>query len=88
MTDHADRADATQDAPLMKQNDPTIDEALEGIAVQTRADVERSPNVQARELLRQRLQETGITVDDATFEELLHRVSSTETLDPQPGTTR
>ncbi|GAA1966117.1 hypothetical protein [Agromyces allii] len=86
MTEHADGPGQELDAPIMEQNDRTVDEALGGIVAQTRADLARSPDVQVRELLRQRLRDAGIVVADDDFEALLGRASSTvEPSDPAPG---
>ncbi|ANJ27105.1 hypothetical protein [Agromyces aureus] len=87
MTDHSEDPNAVQDAPLMEQNDRTVDDALDGIVVQTQADLSRSPGLNARELLAQRLDDAGIVLDEGRFEDLLRRASSTSaTSDLQPGT--
>ncbi|MFF2369197.1 hypothetical protein [Agromyces sp. NPDC058110] len=86
MTERNDDTEATQDAPLLEQNDRTVEDVLDGIVVQTRADLTRSPQLDPRELLRDRLSDTGAAVDEDTFEVLVQRATSVdEPSDPQPG---
>ncbi|GAA1953750.1 hypothetical protein [Agromyces allii] len=76
MTEHSEESETVRDTPVMEQNDRTIDEALDGIVVQTRADLTQSPGLQARELLRQRLEDAGISVGEDRLEELVRRAAS------------
>src|SRR5215207_2684062 len=54
----------TQDEPTLEQNDRTTQDQLDGIAMQTRADLGNESQDRYEEVLRQRLRDTGISLSD------------------------
>jgi hypothetical protein len=73
------RDDDYQHLPRMAQNAPTRDEELAGIVAQTKADMALGiPEERAREIVRQRLDDTGIDYDDDALDELARRVLAPE----------
>jgi len=67
----------TQDEPVEAGSTPAPQsDQLDGIVEQTRGDVdlEHVTPGEVREVLRQRLEDAGISADDSTFDELVERV--------------
>lgn len=67
--------DPAQTAPMMSQNDAGAGQKIEGILVQTRADVAGHDDVDPRSILAQRLKEAGIAVTDEEFEAVAVRLN-------------
>lgn len=65
-----------QTLPAMDQNNATNDEKIAGIIVQTRADVGTESVERAREVLVQRFEETGVSVDEDQLDGYARRVVS------------
>jgi len=71
----SDRAgDRTQDLPAMSQNRADVSEKIEGVLVQTRADVTGHDDVDARALLAERLGQAGIALTSDEFDEIARRL--------------
>ena len=65
-----------QRLPAMSQNDATDLEKVDGIAAQTRADVGTESLERIEEVLRQRLDQSGIDLSDDEVQELARQVST------------
>ncbi|MDN4614373.1 hypothetical protein P5G50_07915 [Leifsonia sp. F6_8S_P_1B] len=58
----------TQDEPIMDgSTEATHEDRLAGVVQQVRADLQLRPEEDREELLRQRLTDVGIELDDAEF---------------------
>jgi hypothetical protein len=64
-----------QRLPAMAQNNATQVEKVSGIVVQTRSDVGDQPQERIEEVLRQRLEQSGIDLPDAEIAELARQIS-------------
>ncbi len=73
MTDHPD-VPRTQDAPAMDQHPVTAADKIAGIVAQVRADAADLPDDRTREMLRQRLQDAGLSTDAATEQSAWERI--------------
>ena len=69
---------ATQDEPALEQNDRTTQDQLDGIAMQTRADLGNESQDRYEEVLRQRLRDTGISLSDEEVRSLAQRSSGND----------
>ncbi|HWI31389.1 MAG TPA: hypothetical protein VNT50_07845 [Microbacterium sp.] len=70
-----DSADSgTQDGPIQDMNAPTLDEKLEGIIAQTRADVAAQDDQDVALLVRRRLEDAGIPATDDDISRIVARV--------------
>ena len=65
-----------QRLPAMSQNDASEIDKVAGIVAQTRADVGTEPVERIAEVLRQRLEQSGIDLPEDEIEELAHQVST------------
>lgn len=65
----------TQDGAVMDTHDSSLQEKIDGIVAQTRVDVADKPSARIDDVLRQRLSDAGITLDDAAVTELTARIS-------------
>jgi len=59
----------------MSQNNASQVEKVSGIVVQTRSDVGDQPQERIQEVLRQRLEQSGIDLPDAEIAELARQIS-------------
>lgn len=66
----------TQDGAVMDEHDSSVQEKIDGIVAQTRVDVADKPSARIDDVLRQRLSDAGITLDDAAVTALTERVSA------------
>ena len=67
----------TQDGPIQDGSGEADDTAkLTGLLTQVRADYLLGSSVDAATLLRQRIDDAGITVDDDAFARLVERVTA------------
>ena len=64
-----------QRLPAMSQNNASQVEKVSGIVVQTRSDVGDQPQERIQEVLRQRLEQSGIDLPDAEIAELARQIS-------------
>ena len=64
-----------QRLPAMAQNNASQVEKVSGIVVQTRSDVGDQSEERIRDVLRQRLEQSGIDLPDAEIAELAHQIS-------------
>ena len=64
-----------QRLPAMSQNNASQVEKVSGIVVQTRSDVGDQPQERIQDVLRQRLEQSGIDLPDAEIAELAHQIS-------------
>jgi len=71
-----------QRLPAMAQNDASETDKVSGIVVQTRADVGTEPVDRIAEVLRQRLEQSGIDLPDSDIEELARQVSTGDAKSP------
>lgn len=67
--------EATQDEPVLEQNQASTQEKLDGIAAQTRADLGGESDDRYEEVLRQRLDDAGIDLTDDEVRKLTQRSS-------------
>ncbi|WP_203580142.1 hypothetical protein [Microbacterium hibisci] len=75
-----------QRLPAMAQNNASDLEKVTGIVAQTRQDVGTEPLERIAEVLRQRLDQSGIDLPDADVQELARQVSTGDADSPtQPG---
>ncbi|WP_109211987.1 MULTISPECIES: hypothetical protein [Microbacterium] len=75
-----------QRLPAMAQNNASELEKVTGIVAQTRQDVGTEPLERIAEVLRQRLDQSGIDLPDADVQELARQVSTGDADSPtQPG---
>lgn len=66
-----------QDAPIEDgSDDASIDEKLDGIAVQMRGDVDLGHVDVIRTMARQRLEDAGLPADDAAVDAVVRAVQS------------
>lgn len=65
----------TQDGPLLDTHDTTLSDQVEGILVQTRADLGEESTDRYAEVLRQRFADTGIEVPDDRMASLAERAA-------------
>lgn len=73
-----DAGAATQDLPAMSQNNATDEEKLAGILAQTRGDAATEPLSRVEELLRARIHDAGLAVDDARLSTLAGEIAPDE----------
>jgi len=66
----------TQDGPVLAQNDPTELERLDGIVVQTRADLAGEDVAVVEKSLRRRLDDAGIVLEEEEIEALARDLSA------------
>jgi hypothetical protein len=71
-----------QRLPAMSQNDAPDIEKVTGIVAQTRADVGTEPVERIAEVLRQRLDQSGIDLPDSDVEELARQISTGDAKSP------
>ena len=71
-----------QRLPAMSQNDAPDIEKVTGIVAQTRADVGTEPVERIAEVLRQRLDQSGIDLPDTDVEELARQISTGDAKSP------
>jgi hypothetical protein len=71
-----------QRLPAMSQNDASELEKVTGVVAQTRADVGTEPVERIAEVLRQRLEQSGIDLPDSDIEELAHQISTGDAKSP------
>jgi len=71
-----------QRLPAMSQNNASELEKVTGIVAQTRQDVGTEPVERIAEVLRQRLEQSGIDLPDAEVEELAHQISTGDARSP------
>ncbi|MDE0546198.1 hypothetical protein [Microbacterium sp. C7(2022)] len=64
-----------QSLPAMDQNNASNEEKLLGVVEQTRADVGGESFERVREVLVQRLEETGVSATDAQIDEYARQVA-------------
>ena len=64
-----------QRLPAMSQNNASQVEKVSGIVVQTRSDVGDQPQERIQDVLRQRLEQSGIDLPDAEIAELARQIS-------------
>jgi len=64
-----------QHLPRLAQNAPTQDEEIEGIMIQTQADLVGAPGERAREVLVQRLADAGLHLADDDLDALVGRIA-------------
>ncbi|KZE88712.1 hypothetical protein [Microbacterium sp. TNHR37B] len=62
--DGAEAASGAQTEPALAQNETTEDERLDGVVVQTRADLGGQDAATIEQALRSRLNDAGISMDD------------------------
>jgi uncharacterized caspase-like protein len=67
--------EATQDEPALDQNQRSTQDQLDGIAMQTRADLGDESQDRYEEVLRQRLRDAGIQLTDEDVRALADRSS-------------
>ncbi|GAA1997847.1 hypothetical protein [Microbacterium pumilum] len=67
-----------QTIPAMSQNNASTDDKVDGIVAQTRVDVGTESVERITEVLRQRLEQSGIDLTDDTVDQLAQRVSTGE----------
>jgi hypothetical protein len=65
--------EATQDEPALEQNQRSTQDQLDGIAMQTRADLGDESQDRYEEVLRQRLRDAGIQLTDDQVRDLGQR---------------
>lgn len=65
--------EAVQDEPVLAQNNATTQEKLDGIAAQTRVDLGDESQDRYEEVLRQRLDDSGIQLTDDEVSKLARR---------------
>lgn len=71
-----------QRLPAMSQNDASGLEKVTGIVAQTRADVGTEPVERIAEVLRQRLDQSGVDLPDSDVEELARQISTGDANSP------
>ena len=71
-----------QRLPAMAQNDASEIDKVSGIVAQTRADVGTEPVDRIADVLRQRLEQSGIDLPDSEIQELAHQVSTSDAKSP------
>jgi hypothetical protein len=71
-----------QRLPAMAQNDASETDKVSGIVVQTRSDVGTEPLERIADVLRQRLEQSGIDLPDSDIEELARQVSTGDAKSP------
>jgi hypothetical protein len=71
-----------QRLPAMSQNDASDLEKVTGVVAQTRADVGTEPVERIAEVLRQRLEQSGIDLPDSDVEELARQISTGDAKSP------
>ncbi|WP_155864940.1 hypothetical protein [Gryllotalpicola ginsengisoli] len=88
MTDATNR-EPFQTGPVMDGAlDATLEEQLRGILSQVQSEAASNDGVDVEVLLRQRLDETGLEVDDVTFDQLVVEARRAEPEgDLEPGAT-
>jgi hypothetical protein len=65
----------TQDEPVMDgSTDADVDQKVRGIVEQLTADMQLLPHEDSERMLRQRLQDAGITLDDAEISRIASSV--------------
>jgi hypothetical protein len=69
-------AEGTQDEPALDQNQRSTQDQLDGIAMQTRADLGDESQDRYEEVLRQRLRDAGIQLTDDDVRALAQRSAS------------
>ena len=75
-----------QRLPAMSQNNASDLEKVTGIVAQTRQDVGTEPQERIADVLRQRLEQAGVTLPDSDVQELARQVSTGDADDPaEPG---
>lgn len=72
-----------QRLPAMAQNNASAIEKITGIVAQTRADVGTEPVERIADVLRQRLEQSGIDLPDSDVEELARQVSTGDARSPE-----
>jgi len=65
---------AQQDRPRLEQNDASLEDEVEGILAQTRADFPDGPVERVADVLRQRFRDAGIDKDKSEIDALAKRV--------------
>jgi len=65
----------TQDEPVLQQNQATDQERIDGIVAQTRADLGDESDERYAEVLRQRLEDSGIPMSDEDRQRLAQRAN-------------
>jgi hypothetical protein len=87
MTDLRPEHGDTQDAPRLDQNERTDSERLDGILVQTRADLSGADAATIEKSLRTRLAEAGFTFGDDEIAALVRDLTpGSEDDSAEPGT--
>ncbi len=71
MTDQGEQNEPVLDEGRSGSSEAPEQEKLQGIVDQTTADISVQPDVDAEHLLRSRLSDAGVEVDDARFAALL-----------------
>ncbi|WP_394279510.1 hypothetical protein [Microbacterium sp.] len=66
--------DTTQDGPAMTQHPAGVDDKVEGIIVQTRADLAENREIDARAVLVERLAQAGLSLSDAEVDAAASRL--------------
>lgn len=77
----------TQNAPVEDMHATTREQQLEGIIVQTRADMAVHQRENVEQLVRHRLRDSGFAASDDDVAAVVARVLGHETADLQPGAT-
>jgi hypothetical protein len=67
--------EAVQDEPVLPQNDASVEDKLAGIAAQTRVDLGDESHERYQQVIRQRLNDTGIELTDDQVSDLARRSS-------------
>ncbi|MFS0866427.1 hypothetical protein AB3M83_03710 [Microbacterium sp. 179-B 1A2 NHS] len=71
-SDHA--GESTQDRPGMSQNDADASQKIEGVLVQTRADIAGHDDVDGPKMLAERLEQAGISMSSDEFDAVAARL--------------
>ena len=72
-----------QRLPAMSQNDASEVDKVAGIVAQTRQDVGTDPVERIADVLRQRLEQSGIDLPEDEIEELAHQVATGDSKSPR-----
>ena len=67
--------EAVQDEPVLPQNDASVEDKLAGIAAQTRVDLGDESHERYQQVIRQRLDDSGIQLTDDQVSDLARRSS-------------
>jgi len=72
-----------QRLPAMAQNDASAVDKVAGIVAQTRSDVGSEPQERIEQVLRQRLEQSGVDLPDDEIQELARQVSTGDAASPE-----